>query len=154
MKILIAYYQSPIGAVEILGTQEQIVALNFVDRMGKTDEKLPVIMRNCLGQIDEYFKGKRKAFNIALLLKGTEFQKSVWQQLVKVPFGNVSSYREIAVALGKPSACRAVGNANGKNPISIIIPCHRIIGSNGNLTGYGGGLWRKEWLLSHERHYK
>jgi methylated-DNA-[protein]-cysteine S-methyltransferase len=83
-------------------------------------------------------------------MQGTDFQNTVWHQLLNVPYGKTVSYGEIAATIGKPTACRAVGAANGKNPISIIVPCHRIIGSNGSLTGYGGGLWRKEWLLKHE----
>jgi len=102
-------------------------------------------------QIDEYFKGNRSKFLLNLDPAGTKFQRSVWRQLEKIPFGEVVSYGQIAEAIGNPRACRAVGNANGKNPISIIIPCHRVIGSDGRLTGYGGGLWRKEWLIKHER---
>jgi methylated-DNA-[protein]-cysteine S-methyltransferase len=153
MKIFVTYCPSPIGALEIRGTQEHIVAVNFVDRTRKADEKLPLCVRECAAQIDAYFRGACKAFSLRLLLQGTDFQRSVWQQLVRVPFGKTSSYSGIAAAIGKPKAYRAVGSANGKNPISIIVPCHRIIGSNGKLTGYGGGLWRKAWLLSHEKQY-
>jgi O-6-methylguanine DNA methyltransferase len=98
-----------------------------------------------------YFKGRRQKFSVPLLLQGTDFQKSVWRQLKKIPFGRTASYAEIAKAIGNPRAFRAVGNANNKNPIPIMIPCHRVIGSDGQLVGFGGGLWRKEWLLSHER---
>ena len=150
MKLYITHYQSPIGTVEIEGTQEGIVALNFVDQPPPGDDKLPGILEEGVKQIDEYFHGHRKRFSLELSLQGTEFQNTVWQQLVTIPYGHTVSYREIAAAIGKPTACRAVGNANGKNPISIIVPCHRLIGSNGTLTGYGGGLWRKEWLLKHE----
>ena len=150
MKIYITHYQSPIGTVEIEGTQEGIVALNFVDRPHTGDDELPGILKGCVKQIDEYFSGRRKTFSLKLSLHGTEFQNSVWHRLVTIPYGQTHSYGEFAAAIGKPAACRAVGNANGKNPISIIVPCHRLIGSDGSLTGYGGGLWRKEWLLKHE----
>jgi methylated-DNA-[protein]-cysteine S-methyltransferase len=117
------------------------------------DPDLPFCLKACLKQIDEYFKGKRRKFHLDLDPLGTPFQKMVWRQLEKIPFGKVVSYGEIAGVIGNSKACRAVGSANGKNPIAIIIPCHRVVGRDGNLTGYGGGLWRKEWLLKHERGY-
>ena len=150
MKIYIAYYQSPIGAVEIVETQDEIVALNFVDKPRSTDVELPATLRKCVRQVDEYFNAERRQFSVKLSLQGTDFQNMVWHQLLNVPYGKTVSYGEIATAIGNPAACRAVGAANGKNPISIIVPCHRIIGSDGTLTGYGGGLWRKQWLLKHE----
>ena len=150
MKIYIAHCQSPIGTVEIEATQEEIVALNFVDQPQPGDIELPEVLMECVKQIEEYFSGQRKTFSVNLGLQGTEFQNTVWRRLVKIPYGQTCSYGEFATAIGKPTACRAVGNANGKNPISIIVPCHRLIGSNGSLTGYGGGLWRKQWLLKHE----
>jgi methylated-DNA-[protein]-cysteine S-methyltransferase len=150
MKIYTAHYQSPIGTVEIKATGEGIVALDFIDRPQASDVELPEVFKECVKQIDEYFRGRRKAFSLNLSLRGTEFQNTVWRRLVTIPYGRTYSYGEFAKAIGKPAACRAVGNANGKNPISIIVPCHRLIGSDGSLTGYGGGLWRKEWLLKHE----
>ena len=150
MKIYISHYQSPIGPVEIEATQEEIVALNFVDQPQPGDVELPEVLKECVKQLGEYFNGQRKTFSVNLGLQGTEFQNTVWRRLVKIPYGQTLSYGEFAAASGKPAACRAVGNANGKNPISVIVPCHRLIGSNGSLTGYGGGLWRKEWLLKHE----
>jgi len=150
MKIYIAHYQSPIGTVEIEGTREGIAALDFVDRPQTGDVALPELLEGCVKQIDEYFSGQRKSFSLKLSLQGTEFQNTVWRRLMKIPYGQTYSYGVFAAMIGKPAACRAVGNANGKNPISIIIPCHRLIGSNGSLTGYGGGLWRKQWLLKHE----
>ncbi|MBN1937224.1 MAG: methylated-DNA--[protein]-cysteine S-methyltransferase [Anaerolineae bacterium] len=110
---------------------------------------MPVI-EMALVQLDEYFSGVRRVFDLPLGLHGTEFQQRVWRQLLEIPYGQTASYAEVARALGNPQAVRAVGLANGKNPISIIVPCHRVIGSDGNLVGYGGGLWRKEWLLKHE----
>ena len=104
-------------------------------------------------QMDEYFKGTRKEFDIPLHLLGTTFQKSVWQGLLKIPYGETRSYKQQSIFLGNEKAIRAVAGANGENGIAIIIPCHRVIGENGSLTGYGGGLQRKQWLLDHERKY-
>jgi AraC family transcriptional regulator, regulatory protein of adaptative response / methylated-DNA-[protein]-cysteine methyltransferase len=102
-------------------------------------------------QLKEYFDGSRKTFSVPLVTPGSEFQKSVWNELLKIPYGTTRSYLGQSVALGKPGAIRAVANANGMNRISIVIPCHRVIGSDGRLTGYGGGLKRKRWLLDHEK---
>ncbi len=104
-------------------------------------------------QLKEYFKGQRKQFNLDLNPKGTAFQKLVWHQLVKIPYGQTISYGELAKKIGNPNASRAVGMANGKNPISIIVPCHRVIGKNGNLTGFGGGIEVKKYLLEFEQTY-
>jgi len=147
------YYKSPLGLIKIVGNQNCILSLDFVEEALPEDAELPFCLKACFKQIDEYFRGKRKEFLLNLDPPGTKFQKQVWRQLEKIPFGTVVSYGEIAGAIGNPNACRAVGSANGKNPIAIIIPCHRIIGSNGSLTGYGGGLWRKEWLIKHEKGY-
>jgi methylated-DNA-[protein]-cysteine S-methyltransferase len=154
MKTYKAYYKSPLGPIEISGMQDSILSVDFVEDMPPGDADLPFCLKTCLKQIDEYFSGKRKEFLLKLDPQGTLFQRRVWQQLEKIPFGAVVSYREIASIIGKPKACRAVGSANGKNPIAIIIPCHRVIGSDGSLTGYGGGLWRKEWLIEHEKGYQ
>ena len=101
-------------------------------------------------QLSEYFAGKRQAFDLPLALHGTEFQLAVWNELLRVPYGETITYGELARRIGRPSAIRAVGAANGANPIPVIVPCHRVIGSNGTLTGYGGGIERKQWLLAHE----
>jgi methylated-DNA-[protein]-cysteine S-methyltransferase len=101
-------------------------------------------------QLDEYFSGNRKIFDLPLDLHGTEFQKKVWSELLKIPFGHKISYKELTLKIGDIKAIRAVAAANGANPVSIIVPCHRVIGSDGSLTGYAGGLWRKQWLLEHE----
>ena len=110
-------------------------------------------IRQLKKELNEYFRGKRKEFSVNLLTPGTPFSVSVWKELLKIPFGCTQSYMEQARALGKPGSARAVANANGKNRIAIVIPCHRVIGSDGELTGYGGGLKRKEWLLQHEKKY-
>jgi AraC family transcriptional regulator, regulatory protein of adaptative response / methylated-DNA-[protein]-cysteine methyltransferase len=109
--------------------------------------------KTLLSQLKEYFDGTRKEFSLPLVIRGTDFQQTVWNELMKIPYGTTRSYQEQSAALGKPESIRAVANANGMNRISIVIPCHRIIGSNGNLTGYGGGLKRKKWLLDHEKKY-
>jgi len=103
-------------------------------------------------QLTEYFDSKRTNFDLAFKFVGTEFQKEVWKQLSEIPFGKTISYLELAQRIGRPKAVRAVGQANGRNPISILVPCHRVVGMNGSLTGYGGGLVRKEFLLKHEEH--
>lgn len=146
-----AYYHSPIGWIRITGTEEGIASLYFVEDPETSAGEIPPCLQECVRQLEEYFQGQRRAFSLKLLPRGTEFQQRVWAQLLKVPYGSTASYRDIALALGDADAVRAVGSANGKNPISIIIPCHRIIGSDGKLIGYGGGVWRKEWLLRHER---
>ena len=151
MKTYTACYKSPLGHIKIVGNQDCILSLDFVEEELSGDPDLPFCLKAALKQIDEYFKGNRSKFLLNLSPEGTKFQRSVWRQLEKIPFGEVVSYRQIADAIGNPKACRAVGSANGKNPISIIIPCHRVIGSDGRLTGYGGGLWRKEWLIKHEK---
>jgi methylated-DNA-[protein]-cysteine S-methyltransferase len=146
-----AIYASPIGAVEIAGTSEGITAVDFVAPDTPGSRETPACLEACYRQIHEYFTGRRQVFTVDLIFAGTDFQKKVWHALLSIPYGQVASYGQIAAAVGNPKACRAVGSANGKNPIGIIVPCHRVIGSNGTLTGYGGGLWRKEWLLAHEK---
>jgi methylated-DNA-[protein]-cysteine S-methyltransferase len=153
MDIYKTYYKSPIGPIEISGMQDSILTVDFVEDMLPGDADLPFCLKTCLKQIDEYFSGNRREFLLKLDPQGTKFQRMVWQQLEKIPYGAVVSYGEIASIIGNPKAFRAVGSANGKNPIAIIIPCHRVVGSDGSLTGYGGGLWRKEWLLKHEKGY-
>ena len=153
MKMYKSYYKSPLGPIEIVGARDSILSLDFVEEALAEDVDLPFCLKTCLKQIDEYFSGKRKEFLLKLDPQGTNFQKLVWHQLNKIPFGELVSYGEIASVIGKPKAGRAVGSANGRNPIAIIIPCHRVIGSDGRLTGYGGGLWRKEWLIRHEKGY-
>ena len=148
-KTYYGYYTSEIGMLEVGGTDTAITSLYFVEERREGVESCPVV-DEAIRQVDEYFGGTRRAFDLPLALAGTDFQRRVWRQLLAVPYGQTASYGEIARALGKPKAVRAVGAANGQNPISIIVPCHRIVGSDGKLVGYGGGLWRKEWLLKHE----
>ncbi len=143
------YVESPIGLVEIAGSSEGITGLKFVESRREGVTASPVVEAASL-QISDYFSGRRKTFDMDIMLRGTAFQVSVWRQLVEVPFGETASYKDIAEGIGNRRAVRAVGAANGRNPVSIVVPCHRIIGNDGSLTGYGGGLWRKEWLLRHE----
>ncbi|PCJ87015.1 MAG: cysteine methyltransferase [Flavobacteriales bacterium] len=148
-----AYYHSPIGIIELTGSNAGISSLYFVDDYTEKNH-IPANLRACVKQLDEYFKKKRKIFELKLNPDGTEFQKTVWNKLQDIPYGKAVSYLEIAKSLGNKNATRAVGNANGKNKISVIIPCHRVIGINGKLTGYAGGLKRKKWLLDFENSSK
>lgn len=143
------YCSSPIGLIEIGGTEVAVTGLYFVDERQPATVSHPVV-RQAVEQVGEYLQGLRRTFEVALAPEGTDFQQLVWRALLDIPYGQVVSYQDIARAIGRPNAVRAVGAANGQNPISIIIPCHRVIGSSGDLVGYGGGLWRKEWLLRHE----
>ena len=144
-----AYYKSPVGNLRIVANDIYIIQISFADEYFKVD-LMPEQIKNCIAQLDEYFKGIRKEFTIKTNPNGTEFQGRVWNQLRKIPYGQTISYLELAKQLGDEKAIRAVGTANGQNPIPIIIPCHRVIGSNGTLTGYAGGLLKKQWLLEHE----
>ena len=145
----IIYLDSPIGMLEICGEDNWITAVNFAESEKEETSSSPVV-EHCRLQLEEFFAGKRKEFDLPLMPEGTEFQRRVWAQLQHIPFGETISYLTLAKQLGDPKATRAVGLANGKNPVSIIIPCHRVIGANGRLIGYAGGLWRKKWLLNHE----
>jgi methylated-DNA-[protein]-cysteine S-methyltransferase len=143
------YYRSPIGLIEVAGTSTALRSLDFVERH-RDGYASNGMMQRVVEQIEEYFNGTRSEFDLAIDPQGTDFQKAVWRQLMRIPFGATASYGYIARAIGNPKAVRAVGGANGRNPIAIVVPCHRIIGSDGSMTGYGSGIWRKEWLLKHE----
>ena len=151
MRTIRAVYKTEIGPLEVVGTSKGILTITFVEAEFEADRNLPACLTECLRQLDQYFKGKRQKFSVPLLLVGTAFQKAVWRQLQKIPFGRTVSYGDVARAIGNPRAFRAVGNANNKNNIPIIIPCHRVIGSDGKLVGFGSGIWRKAWLLDHEK---
>jgi len=145
-------YPSPLGPLRIVGLTSAVLEVKFCKtEIPSTDDSVPEMLLTCRFQIDEYFKGKRKIFDVKLEPRGTAFQENVWRQLLRIPYGETRSYKDIARAIGNGQAVRAVGMANGRNPISIIIPCHRVIGITGDLVGYGGELWRKQWLLDHER---
>ena len=150
-KIYKTHYKSSIGLIEITATEDIILQVEFSVKSDNNAEKVPIILEKCVAQLDEYFNGNRKEFSVPFRINGTEFQEKVWKELLQIPFGHTVSYKAIAVLAGHNNAVRAVGNACGKNKIPVIIPCHRVIGRNGQLTGYGGELWRKEWLLEHEK---
>ncbi|WP_053954952.1 methylated-DNA--[protein]-cysteine S-methyltransferase [Inediibacterium massiliense] len=152
MKRYIKYYDSPIGIIEIIGTEEYILSVHFVEEKKESKEGIEIV-ENAYMQLDEYFNGVRKDFHINFYLEGTDFQKRVWNELLEIPYGKTISYQELAKNIGNEKAVRAVGGANHKNNISIMIPCHRVIGKDGKLTGYGGGLWRKKWLIEHEKRF-
>ena len=151
----VTYYESPIGLLEVRGGERGVSAVTFVDARATRGARggkgpLPAALADCLTQLDQYFRGRRRTFSVKLDLGGTAFQNKVWRALRAVRFGKTASYKDIARNVGNPAGTRAVGGANHRNPVSIIVPCHRVVGSDGRLTGYGGGLWRKDWLLRHE----
>ena len=151
------YYKTPIGLAEITADETAILSVNIVREaenrkleIGNRDLVDSALLQKCIRELDEYFAGTRKNFTVKLEARGTDFQQRVWQELAKIPFGVTASYADIARRVGSPRAVRAVGSANSKNPHWIIVPCHRVIASNGALSGYAGGLDRKKWLLEHE----
>ena len=143
-------FNSPIGFIKIIGDGQGIASVTVLNSEEKITHIIPQELEDCKQQLNEYFDGERQQFNIKINPKGTEFQKRVWQKLLSIPFGKTISYLDVSKLLGDVKAIRAVANANGKNPLWIVVPCHRVIGSNGSLTGYAGGLQRKQWLLDHE----
>ena len=150
LKRLSIYITTPLGILEISGTNTYITSVLFVEDEAEASETISDVLLQCKTELEEYFTGTRTTFDVALKPEGTLFQKKVWGELKKIEYGSTVSYSTIAKKLKNPDAVRAVGLANGKNPIAIILPCHRVVGENGTLTGYAGGLWRKQWLLEHE----
>lgn len=144
------FIKSPLGFIKIVGDEHGIASISILDSEETLTTLIPNSLKLCVKQLQEYFDGNRTAFDLKLNPKGTEFQKKVWKELVKIPYGKTVSYLDLAKKLGDAKAIRAVAAANGKNPLWIIVPCHRVIGSDGSLTGYAGGLHRKQWLLNHE----
>lgn len=145
-------YLSPIGPLRIVGQAASILGVEFSRlEVAHAEDDVPEILLACRSQLDEYFRGRRRVFALALEPRGTPFQESVWKELLRIPYGETRSYQAVAWKVGNGQAARAVGAANARNPISIVIPCHRVLGSRGQLVGYGGELWRKQWLLDHER---
>lgn len=147
------YYHSPVGLLKISGTEEYISEVSFHDTSNKPEgnkKHVPPMLINCVEQLIQYFNGEKRIFELPLNQPGTPFQQDVWSILTQIPFGKTISYLELARKTGDTKATRAVANANGKNNIAIIVPCHRVIGSNRDLVGYAGGLWRKKWLLELE----
>jgi len=145
----IGYYTSPLGDLVITSNEDKIIGVSFLTSHRSEVFPTPVI-EQCITELDEYFFRGRKFFNVEVELSGTAFQKRVWNELLTIPYGKTISYMDLAIRLGDINSIRAVGLANGQNPVAIIVPCHRVIGKNGDLVGYGGGLDRKIWLLQHE----
>jgi methylated-DNA-[protein]-cysteine S-methyltransferase len=154
------YTNTPIGIAEIQGNDEGIASVTVLNFNSKEEEDaflkkqdtidIPELLQDCVYQLNEYFQGERKRFSLKLNPKGTPFQQNIWKLLEHIPYGKSMSYLALAKQFGDVKAIRAVAGANGKNPLWIIVPCHRVIGSDGSLTGYAGGLYRKQWLLNHE----
>jgi len=151
--MLQAHLKTPLGITEIIGDENGISRISISDH-GNQSAEIPEALQEAASQLKEYFVGERNQFTFKLNPEGTEFQKKVWQGLLEIPFGKTMSYQELSIKLGDIKAIRAVASANGKNPLWIVVPCHRVIGSDGSLTGYAGGLWRKKWLLDHENPLK
>ncbi|ANH59464.1 methylated-DNA--[protein]-cysteine S-methyltransferase [Dokdonia donghaensis] len=141
---------TPIGLLSLEGNREGLCAATFIEDGRAVTKVIPNALQEAVKQLKEYFSGERTTFSLKLDPLGTDFQRRVWRELETIPFGKTTSYLAMAKQLGDPKVIRAAASANGKNPISIIIPCHRVIGSDGSLTGYAGGLHRKKWLLEHE----
>lgn len=144
-----AVIKTPLGFAEIKGDENGLISISVMDEKQLSDI-IPEVLEDAVYQLQEYFEGARKEFQLTLNPRGTDFQKRVWEELTNIPFGKTTSYLDLSKRLGDVKAIRAVAAANGKNPLWIVIPCHRVIGSNGDLIGYAGGLHRKKWLLEHE----
>jgi methylated-DNA-[protein]-cysteine S-methyltransferase len=145
------YINSPLGITKIIGDENGISLISVSDvGTNEVSQTIPEVLQEAVSQLSEYFEGKRTNFDLKLNPKGTEFQQKVWKALQEIPYGKTVSYMDQTKKLGDIKAIRAVASANGKNPLWIVIPCHRVIGTNGSLTGYAGEIWRKKWLLEHE----
>lgn len=145
-----AYIKTPLGIAKITGDDYGISVISILSDETKTSPEIPQPLQQAVTELNDYFDGKRNDFTFPINPAGTEFQQKVWQALLEIPFGKTMSYLELSKKLGDVKAIRAVALANGKNPLWIVVPCHRVIGTDGSLTGYAGGLWRKKWLLEHE----
>ncbi|WP_037318489.1 methylated-DNA--[protein]-cysteine S-methyltransferase [Salegentibacter sp. Hel_I_6] len=144
------FLKTPLGTARISGSEEGVSAIQILDEEIPPSTEIPVFLKSTVQQLDDYFNGKLKDFHLKVNPQGTDFQQKVWKALSEIPFGTTCSYLELSKKLGDEKAIRAVASANGKNPLWVVIPCHRVIGSDGSLTGYAGGLHRKQWLLNHE----
>ena len=143
------FINSPLGITKIVGDENGVSVISILEE-GEVSIKIPKELKEAVSQLEEYFNKKRINFTFKLNPKGTEFQQKVWLELLHIPFGKTISYLELSKKLGDVKVIRAAASANGKNPLWIVVPCHRVIGTDGSLTGYAGGLWRKKWLLEHE----
>ena len=144
-----AHIKTPLGIAKIIGDENGISVISILDE-GEVSPNIPIVLQEAITQLNEYFEENRIIFTFKMNPSGTEFQQKVWKGLLEIPFGKTMSYLELSKRLGDVKAIRAVASANGKNPLWIVVPCHRVIGSDGSLTGYAGALWRKKWLLEHE----
>ena len=145
------YINSPLGITRIIGDETGIAVISVFDvGTNEVSPEIPKVFKDAVSQLQEYFDGKRTDFDLKLNPQGTEFQQKVWKVLLEIPYGKTVSYMDQTKKLGDIKAIRAVASANGKNPLWIVVPCHRVIGTNGSLTGYAGEIWRKKWLLEHE----
>ena len=144
-----AYIKTPLGIATIIGDENGVSEIS-VSQEGEVSTIIPAVLQEAVLHLQDYFEKKRTSFDFKINLKGTEFQQKVWKGLLEIPFGKTMSYMELSKNMGDAKAIRAVASANGKNPLWIVVPCHRVIGADGSLTGYAGGLWRKKWLLEHE----
>lgn len=150
-----AYINSPLGITKIVGDENGIAEITVANAGDNVvSDVIATKLQEAVSQLNDYFLGKRTDFDFKLNPKGTDFQQRVWKELLEIPFGKTMSYLELSKKLGDVKAIRAVASANGKNPLWIVVPCHRVIGTDGSLTGYAGGLWRKKWLLEHENPVK
>jgi len=145
-----AHIKTPLGVTLIEGDENGIAKIWVLNDDVPITKVIPIVLQDAVQQMQDYFEGKRTTFGFPINPQGTDFQKKVWKALLEIPFGKTTSYQELSIKLGDVKAIRAVASANGKNPLWIAVPCHRVIGSDGSLTGYAGGLWRKKWLLEHE----
>jgi len=152
--MIVCTINTPLGVAKISGDQDGISSVSILNSNEVITDIIPEELQDCVYQLQEYFQRRRDSFNLKLNPQGTDFQKNIWRLLQTIPFGKTMSYLELSKQFGDVKAIRAVASANGKNPLWIIIPCHRVIGSDGSLTGYAGGLHRKQWLLEHESPYK
>ncbi|WP_313806125.1 methylated-DNA--[protein]-cysteine S-methyltransferase [Flavobacterium sp.] len=143
------FINTPLGTAKIKGDELGVSVISILQE-GEISTEIPLELKDAVKQLQEYFEGKRTTFNFPMNPKGTDFQQKVWKALLEIPYGKTTSYMDLSKKLGDVKAIRAVASANGKNPLWIVVPCHRVIGSDGSLTGYAGGLWRKKWLLEHE----
>lgn len=146
----VAYYKSPVGITRITAENGFITSISIRDEEIEVLPTDDAVLQQAIQQLDEYFAGTRKDFDLPIKQEGSDFQQSVWQQLLKIPYGKTISYGQQSKLMNNPLGIRAIASANGKNNLWVVVPCHRVIGSDGSLTGYAGGLWRKKWLLAHE----
>jgi len=146
----VTYYKTPVGIAQITEDDGFISRIHIMDKECEVEPTTSPLLNETMRQLDEYFAGSRKVFDFPIKQEGSDFQQQVWQELLKIAYGKTISYGQQSQQMNNPLAIRAIAAANGRNNLWVVVPCHRVIGSNGSLTGYAGGLWRKQWLLEHE----